>query len=358
MSRIWACFVLVLAMLAGPLSAHETTRSYVTLNREGTQIAVTLRVAFRDIEVVVWMDENLDGAVTWAEAEARLPAVSSYVLSVLRLSAGGECTLSQSDAGVSDSGGIAYLDVAYRGGCPSASAPLELVSRLFADVDPDHRMYVTVITGPAQSTAILSSANPSFVVTTEASSLLGTFLSYLSAGAVHLAGGFDHVVFLLMLLLPAVTVQPDKRRAVLQVVTAITGFTLAHALTLTAASTNLLRPPTDLISVLVAGSIVITALDNIRPFLPGPRAGVAAFFGLIHGFGFATVLSGSAMTGGVFATALLGFNLGIEAAQIAVVAITMFALMSLRGGRVLLWFGSAAGAMAGLFWISVATNLI
>ena len=66
MSRIWACFVLVLALWAGPLSAHETTRSYVTLNREGTQIAVTLRVAFRDIEVVVWMDENLDGAVTWA----------------------------------------------------------------------------------------------------------------------------------------------------------------------------------------------------------------------------------------------------------------------------------------------------
>jgi hypothetical protein len=231
---------------------------------------------------------------------------------------------------------------------------LQAVSRLFADVDPDHRMYLTMTAGATQSTAILSAGNPSFVMTPAASSLSGIFVNYFNAGILHLAGGFDHVVFLLMLMLPAVTLRSDMRRAALQVVTAITGFTLAHALTLTAASTNLLRPPTDLITFLVALSIVITAFDNIRPFLSGPRAGVAAFFGLIHGFGFATVLSGSAMTGWVFATALLGFNLGIETAQIGIVGLTMFALIALRGGKALLWIGSAAGIAAGLFWMSVA----
>lgn len=358
MNRIWGLLAIALALWALPMQAHETTRSYVTLARGGAGIAVTLRVAFRDIEVVVWMDEDLDGAVTWAEAKARLPAASAYLLSVLRLSADGDCTLRQSGAGVSDSGGVAYLDINFQGTCPSATAPLQVTSRLFFDVDPDHRMFLTVDAGTAQTTAILSAGAPTFVATASASGLSGIFLSYIKAGAVHLAGGFDHVVFLLMLMLPAVTVQPDKRRAVLQVVTAITGFTLAHALTLTAASTNLLRPPTDLITVLVAASIVITALDNLRPFLPGPRAAVAAFFGLIHGFGFATVLSGSAMTGGVFATALLGFNLGIELAQIGVVAITLFALIALRGGTALLWLGSLAGAAAGTFWLLVATGLV
>lgn len=76
----------------------------------------------------------------------------------------------------------------------------------------------------------------------------------------------------------------------------ITGLTLAHAVTLTAASADLLRPPTELITGLVAGSIMIAAADNIRRFLAGPRAAVVAFFGLIHGFGFAAVRSGSAMT--------------------------------------------------------------
>ncbi len=358
MTRIVALLMMLMALWPGPLQAHETTRSYVTLTRDGAALTATLRVAFRDIEVVVWMDENLDGALTWAEATARLPAVSAYALSVLDVAAGGPCRLNQTGAGVSDSGGIAYLDLAFQGTCPSATAPLQIVSRLFADVDPDHRLYLTVASGASQTTAILGKASPSFTATAQAATLFSTFTSYFVAGALHLAGGFDHVVFLLMLMLPAVSVQPDTRRALVQVVTAITGFTLAHALTLTAASTNLLRPPTDLITVLVAGSIVITALDNIRPFLPGPRAGVAAFFGLIHGFGFATVLSGSAMTGASFATALLGFNLGIEAAQIGVVIATMFALLALRGGKPLLWLGSTAGAVAGVYWLSVATGLV
>lgn len=356
----WAKLLLatLLVFWALPLRAHETTRSYVTLIRDGVELSATVRVAFRDIEVVVWMDEDLDGAVTWGEAKARLPAASAYLLSVLDLSAGGPCPLSQDTSGVSDSGGIAYLDLEFHGTCPSATDPLQIGSRLFADVDPDHRMYLTTLSGPSQGTAILSAANPSFVVNPASGDLGGTFFGYLVAGIQHLAGGFDHVVFLLMLMLPAVTVQPDARRAMLQVVTAITGFTVAHALTLTAASTNLLRPPTDLITVLVAGSIVITALDNIFRFLPGPRTGVAAFFGLIHGFGFATVLGGSAMSGSLFVTALLGFNLGIETAQIAVVALTMFALLALRGGKTLLWLGSAAGAAAGVFWILAATGQI
>ena len=98
---------------------------------------------------------------------------------------------------------------------------------------------------------------------------------------------------------------------------AVTGFTLAHALTLTAATTELLRPPTDLIEALIALSIVVTAADNVRPFIPAPRAAVAAFFGTIHGFGFASALGALQLTGGGLAVALVGFNLGIEAAQVA-----------------------------------------
>lgn len=357
MTRFVALLTLLMGLWSAPLQAHETTRSYVTLTRDGAALTATLRVAFRDIEVVVWMDEDLDGALTWAEATARLPAVSAYALSVLDLTAAGPCSLSQRDAGVSDSGGVAYLDLTFQGTCPSATAPLQVASRLFSDVDPDHRLYLTVLSGPAQTTAILGKANPSFTVTQAVGSLTTTFASYFVAGIQHLSGGFDHVVFLMMLMLPAVTVQRDTRRALLQVVATITGFTVAHALTLTAASTTLLRPPTDLIAALVAASIVITAADNIRPFLPGPRTGVAAFFGLIHGFGFATVLSGSAMTGGTFATALLGFNLGIEVAQIGVVALTVFALLALHGGKPLLWLGSMAGAAAGIFWLIVTLGL-
>lgn len=352
------CALLALVLWGSALAAHETTRSYLALTRSGTEVSATVRIAFRDIEGVIWMDEDLDGTVTWGEAEARLPALSSYLLSVLDLSAGGDCALTRTGTGVSDSGGLAYLDLVLDGRCPSAAAPLQVTSRLFADVDPDHRMYLTVTAGAFQGSAILGAGNPTFTVRAEASGLAEVFLSHLGAGAAHLMGGFDHVVFLLMLMLPAVTAEADRRRALLQLLMAMTGFTLAHAVTLTAASTTLLRPPTDLITLLVAGSIVITALDNIRPFLPGPRKAAAAFFGLIHGFGFATVLGGSALTGGVFLTALLGFNLGIELAQIGVVAVSVFALFAVRGGKALLWSGSCIGGIAGLYWALLAVGVI
>ena len=133
--------------------------------------------------------------------------------------------------------------------------------------------------------------------------------------------------------------------------TAVTGFTLAHALTLTASATELLRPPSGLVEALVALSIVITAADNVRPFIPAPRAAVAALFGTIHGFGFASALGSLQLTGVGLATALVGFNLGIEAAQVAVVLIVMPALYVLGNGRLLLWGGSAAAGAVGSWWL-------
>ncbi len=339
----------ILPILAGQLQAHETTRSYLTVDRQGTTVTADLRLAFRDVEVVVWMDEDLDGTLTWAEVERRVPAVAAYAQSAIALDAGGDCPLTPGTAGASTSGGIGYLDLAMTATCPSANAPLTVAAHLFDDVDPDHRMYLTAVaTG---TTAILDRRSPPAVIGARAGGLWAQARQYFAAGVEHLLTGPDHIVFLMMLILPAVALAGGLAPALRQVLWAVTGFTLAHALTLTAASTLLLRPPTDMITALVALSIIITAADNIRPFLPGNRAASAAFFGLIHGCGFATVLTGTGLTGLSFVTALASFNLGIEAAQVMVVAGTVFALHALRGGRVLLWGGSLMGAAAGAWWL-------
>ena len=122
------------------LQAHETIRSSVNLTPRGNRHQS--HIAFRDIEGVVWLDENLDGAGSWAEAVARLPAVSTCALQVLHPTAGGDCVVTQNGAGVSDSGGVADLDPDFRGTCPSTKAPLRAASGLFSDVDPDHRAYL------------------------------------------------------------------------------------------------------------------------------------------------------------------------------------------------------------------------
>jgi hypothetical protein len=349
--------LICLAFLAicAPLmaAAHETTRSYLTIVREDTTLTADVRVAFRDIEVAVWLDENLDGRITWGETEARLPAVTAYVLASLSFDAGGPCTLAQTDAGVSANGGIDYLELSFAGSCPDAVAPIIASSRLFLDIDPDHRLFLTAMSTGQSTTSVLGSKQPEITIAANSGGLLETLLAYMRTGIEHLAGGADHLVFLFVLMLPAVTTSGSPRRAALGVLAAATGFTIAHALTLTATTMEVLRPRSDVIEILIALSIIVTALDNIRPFLPAPRAVVAAFFGLIHGFGFATVLGGLPLSAGALVTALLGFNLGIEIAQVGFIIITLPALYMLRGGRVLVWAGSSAAIAMGLYWCIV-----
>ena len=349
-TRFFLAVMLTLCALPAAM-AHETTRSYVTLSRDGTEVTAQFRIAFRDIEVAVWMDENLDGMITWGETKQRLEAIAAYVGAAFLLDAGGACTLSQTAADASSTGGIDYLDLDFKGVCPDAIAPLKVVSRLFTEIDPDHRMFLTASAGSATTTTLLSASNPEVTVSGETGGLLMSFFSYFKSGVDHLMGGADHLVFLLVLMLPAVGSGLNGRKAALGVIAALTGFTLAHALTLTAAATDLLRPPSTIIEILIALSIVITAIDNIRPFIPAPRAAVAAFFGIIHGFGFASALGVLQLSGSGLAVALVGFNLGIEAAQIAVVLIVLPILYLAGKGRLMVLLGSLAAVAVGLYWV-------
>ena len=359
--RITLVALLAVASLAAghrPAAAHETTRSYVAIEREGRSVDARLRVAFRDIEVVAWMDEDLDGQITWGETRRRLDAIEAYVLSGFSLRSDGPCDLARVGTGATNRGGIAYLELHFRGRCPSEAAPLTARSRLFSEIDPDHRMFLQASIGGAITSTMLSTAEPSVELDGDTGGTAGSFLSFFRAGGEHLMGGADHLVFLLALMLPAICVAQGARKAALGVLTAVTGFTLAHALTLTAATTELLRPPTDLINALIALSIVVTVADNVHPFIPAPRAAVAAFFGTIHGFGFASALGALQLTGGGLVVALVGFNLGIEAAQVGVVLVAMPALYMLGGGRVLLWAGSAAAGAVGVWWLWARLALI
>lgn len=337
------------AIFAGPAGAHETTRSYLSIEREGTEVAARLRLAFRDVEVVVWMDDDLDGQITWGEVKAQLDVATSYATARVSLDAGGLCPLQPATAGVSQSGGIAYLDLAFIATCPATTAPLRVGSSLFAEIDPGHRLFLTATDGFRQTSAVIGTDDPPAELASDTGAG-SSFVAYFRAGVEHLIAGADHLVFLLVLILPAIAAPGDMQRRALSVVAAVTGFTVAHALTLTAAATDLLRPPTALIEALIALSIIVTAVDNVRPFIPGPRTALAAFFGTIHGFGFATALSALPLDPAGFAVALLGFNLGIEVAQIVVVGLVMPALAILGSGRWIVRIGSAGAVVIAGVW--------
>jgi hypothetical protein len=191
---------------------------------------------------------------------------------------------------------------------------------------------------------------------------LSGFAGAFHLGFQHIAEGTDHLLFLLALLLPAPLMacgsrwgrRATVRHSLLQIVRVVTAFTLGHSLTLALAAVGLVHVPSRPIEVLIAVSILISAVHAIRPLFPGREAAIAAFFGLIHGLAFATALSSLGFDRGYQLVSILGFNVGIESMQLIVVAATLPSLLMLSRTRAysLLRIGGALFAtLASVGWI-------
>ncbi|MFT4198778.1 MAG: HupE/UreJ family protein [Pseudoxanthomonas sp.] len=183
-----------------------------------------------------------------------------------------------------------------------------------------------------------------------------------SLGMHHIAEGTDHLLFLLALLLPAPLLARGRRwgeckgvaRSVRAIVGVVSGFTLGHSCTLALAAFKVVTPPTHLIEVLIAVSILVSALHAWRPLFAGREFLIASGFGLVHGLAFAEVLAGLNFDRSTLVLSLLGFNLGIEAMQLLVVAVLLPMLLLLantRHYRAIRLAGAGFAGACALGWI-------
>jgi hypothetical protein len=145
------------------------------------------------------------------------------------------------------------------------------------------------------------------------------------------------------------------RPALLGIVKVVTAFTLAHSITLSLSALDIVRLPSRLTESVIAASIVVAALNNIFPVITDARARIAFAFGLLHGFGFASVLADMGLPHGARIISLFAFNVGIEAGQLAVVLTVMPLVYALRSGafyrRAVMPWGSAAIAALAFVWL-------
>jgi hydrogenase/urease accessory protein HupE len=139
-----------------------------------------------------------------------------------------------------------------------------------------------------------------------------TLPHFIGQGVLHIFTGYDHVLFILTLMLAVAT---WRRLAVI-----VTSFTAAHSLTLIASTLGLVRLPSRVVEPLIALSVLLVAVDALARPQANARAAVTFAFGLLHGFGLSSVLRELGLTSQQLAPALLGFNLGVEIGQLAIVA--------------------------------------
>ena len=189
------------------------------------------------------------------------------------------------------------------------------------------------------------------------------FMAMVQLGTEHIAEGTDHLLFLLVLLLPApLLVQRNRwatfggtRYSLIRLLRIVTAFTLGHSLTLLAGAMGWLRLPGQPVEILIAFSILVSAIHAIRPLFPGREAYVAAGFGLVHGLAFAGTLANLNLDSGRMALSILGFNLGIELMQLVVIALTVPWLILLSQTPIYPFVrltGAVLSGVAALAWIA------
>lgn len=314
--------------------AHKASDSYLVVTAQGATVTAQWDIAVRDIDFALGLDSDGNGEITWGELRNRKTELSAWALSRLELTRGGTCPLQLTDLQVDEHTDGAYAVLKTTSTCPAASGPLGLQYRLLFDLDSLHRGLLRASVDGTTHTTVLSPTSGVQQFGAEAVSRLQQFKQYLVEGIWHIWIGFDHILFLLSLLLPAVLVlgRPSGAtrsewrgaerfgQAWREVLWVVTAFTVAHSITLSLAALGLVSLPSRLVESAIALSVVLAAANNIWPVVAHKRWVVAFCFGLIHGFGFASVLAELGLPTDALALSLLGFNLGVEMGQMAIVA--------------------------------------
>ena len=355
----------VLLCLAVPAaSAHKPSDSYLNVAVAAADLEVRWDIALRDLDFALGLDADVDGAITWGEVRARSPAIIEIALANLRLASNGRpCPLvAPAQLLIDDHSDGAYAVLAMRAQCAAPVTTLTIDYRLFADTDPQHRGLLNLHVDNTVVTAIFGPEHPQQTLAVSAQGRLSVINRYLREGIWHILIGYDHILFLLSLLLPAVTWRAERqwqvstslRAVVLDVAKIVTAFTLAHSLTLSAAVLGLVQLPSRLVEASIAVSVMVAAGANLAGRWHARRWRLAFLFGLIHGFGFAAVLQDLQLPAGALMLALGGFNLGVECGQLALVALFLPAAYALRGSRfyqrVVYQAGSSLIVLVALGW--------
>lgn len=371
---------LVVAATAAPVAAtpradaddaHELGQSYVFLRVYSDSLIVRLEIAAPDLERALALGWDPDVPPTLAQIEDRLGSIRAYVEPRLSMeSASGPLTLRFRgfNARYVDIADFVLLEYEVEGwdGIPDE---IEVTYSVIFELDSNHRNMLVIehnwrtatFNNEAIISLIFSPRSATQTLDLTSSSILNGFMGFIWLGVWHIWIGIDHILFLMALVLPAVLYrsegewrpQPTFRRALWAIVKIVTFFTIAHTVTLSMAALGIVELPSRIVESIIAGSIAVAAWANLAPGLNIKEAGIAFAFGLFHGFGFASVLGDIGMGREFLVLSLLGFNIGVELGQIAIVAAAFPILFALRRTKAYPWFlkiGSILLIAIALLW--------
>jgi hypothetical protein len=365
------CF-LVTALAATTAGAHDPGLSRGELRRSGDNLQ--LRLAFHASDIALALELPADNSLSTAAVRRAWQEQLATRIQLLCIDppsapAAVRVGVPQSDQGK----GLVVTILASAAGCRRFEIREQLLGRLL----PGHRQILLVFnaTGAQTDTRVLTaSATTLHLDLTSASAIsepgragwLVGWRGMIGEGVHHILIGYDHLAFLLVLLL-AVLIQAQERgqpdtTTARRLLVVITAFTVAHSVTLGLSATGMLRLPGAPVEAVIALSIVIAGLLNLTRERRIEGAWLAFGFGLVHGFGFAGAFAELApVDGPVGWLTVAQFNLGVELGQLLVglpaCALGLYVMKHMAAGPRLARHGSAMAAGLGTLWFLQRTIL-
>ena len=357
-----------------PAQAHKASDAYFVVSPSTAAASapqVQLSLALKDLDAAIdSLDANGDRSLSWGEIRQALPDIQRWVGAGVQLHCGPtvlanawnfEALEKRSDG--------AYVRLGMALDCPAPKA-LTLHYTLLREVDSTHRVLVggsldgqaiAKVLAPQTTTQLaLRSANADVSVSVSG---VATLAHFFPEGLHHILTGYDHLAFLLVLLLPlrlfgrahgsgaGAAQQPSGLGALLLTVT---GFTLGHSCTLALATFGLVSASPAWVEPAIALTIAASAALNLYPLRWVRTDLLALVFGLVHGLGFSGVMIEAGISGGLLVWGLAGFNLGVEAGQLTFVALWCILHFALKNWkhyqRVVVQGGSLALLVLALYW--------
>ncbi len=363
MSRWLASLALLLGALGA--EAHTGSTAYLQAEAKGAEVSLRADYALRDLDDVLGLDADDDGRITWGEVQAATPAALAYLGPRLGVQGDGiDCPLiAAPHAQITTHGDGPYAVFTFKGQCAAAPREWRLRNTALFEFDANHRAFARMQNGAANSSTLLTPDRQQFVLGGDEDSSMHTLVSYWHEGLAHVWSGWDHMLFIAGLFLAAALWRDQGRwrpvprlgPALLDAARLVTAFTIAHAVTLCLTALGVVSLPSRIVESLVALSVLFTGLNNLLPMVRRRALFALAWvFGLIHGTAIAGALLELGLPPSGRLLALLGFNLGVEVAQLLLVALLVPLAFALRHWRgyvpFVLWPGSLLVALAGLIW--------
>ena len=381
--------ILATLVMSGVAAAHRGGESYVYLDIFDSAIEGELHYPVEELNEVLGVEipNDPDGVIAWAEANSHL--IRDYNADHFSMSGvdGSDWPILYGAFDGLDGRDGAYLVVAFEVDREFVETPRQFVVTYDAIVHarPERAALLAIATdfgsgtfnNEADMLLRFSPSNATQTVDLGDTSFWSGVTGVIGLGTEHIRIGVDHILFILALVLPSVLIfgredgwQPAASfgAGLWRVLKIVTMFTVAHTITLTLGGLGIIELPSALVETVIAVSIILAALHNLRPVLVNKEWLIAFGFGLIHGFGFAGLLSDLGLTQSRQLVSLLGFNIGIEIGQAIIIVLVFPALFlarrtrvylpAMRVGSVLLIAIASAWAIERAFGVSLGTEWI